>query len=227
MRGGCCAITLAGRGEPLLNPDICSFLEYAANKFMELKINTNGLLLTDEVSHAILRSNVSLVVFSAEGTTQETYERTRCGGKFSRLIENIRQFNDIRSNYYKKSKTQTRVSGVIVDKAMNKEEYYNFWKSLVDEVALVELEERWNTYENAVFVTAAKPCNRLWHQMYIWWDGKCAVCDNDYLTKIEIGKVDENQTIRDVWNGEVYNKIRKFHLNGQRNECFPCDRCGL
>lgn len=226
-RGGCCAITLAGRGEPLINPEICSFLDYAANKFYELKINTNGLLLNDKVSHAILKSNVSLVVFSAEGTTQDIYEKTRCGGDFSQLIKNIRRFNDIRKNYYKDSKTQTRVSGVIVDNSMNKEDYYNFWKTLVDEVALVDMEERWDTYGNKVFSVNVHPCNRLWHQMYIWWDGSCAVCDNDYLTKIQIGKLDTNQTIQDLWNGQEYAKIRRLHFNGRRNECFPCDRCGL
>ena len=86
-QGGCCAITLAGWGEPLINPEICSFLDYATNKFYELKINTNGLLLNDKVSHAILKSNVSLVVFSAEGTTTEIYEKTRCGGGFLQLIK--------------------------------------------------------------------------------------------------------------------------------------------
>jgi len=139
MEGGCCqAITIAGRGEPLLNPEICNMLDYLKGKFLEIKINTNGLLMNEEIVRSILRNNVN-VVFSAEGSNSEEYEQIRCKGNFELLIQNIKKFNIIRKNEFLSSTTRTRVSGVAF-KNINKSQYYNFWKELVDEVVIVEYE---------------------------------------------------------------------------------------
>ena len=141
---GCGAVTFAGRGEPLLNPHFSDFLEYISGKILEIKINTNGLLLTPEMCHSILRNNVNMLVFSAEGTNEEEYVMSRCGGKLSRLIDNIKMFNEIKENEYPQNKTLTRVSGVLMGD-VDKEKYYRFWEQDVDEVVLVEYEERSNT----------------------------------------------------------------------------------
>ena len=87
------AITFAGRGEPFINKNFPAFLDYASGKFLEIKINTNGLLMTEEIARAILRNNVDMVVFSVEGTNQKEYELTRVGGSFDKLINNIGKDN--------------------------------------------------------------------------------------------------------------------------------------
>lgn len=220
---GCRAITFAGRGEPLVNSNICKFLDYAAGKFFELKINTNGLLLTEEICQSIIKANVSLLVFSAEGTTQDEYKKTRCGGSLEKLLDNIEMFNRIREKYSENS-TQTRVSGVITDMNMDKQKYFDFWKKYVDEVALVELEERNDTYHNTII--CEKPCYRLWQQMYVWWDGSCSPCDNDYLQKIDLGAI-VGKSVKEIWNSRKYNVIRNLHKNGKRKNIIPCDRCGI
>lgn len=220
--GGCRAITFAGRGEPLVNKHFSQFLDYCSNKFYEIKINTNGLLLTEEICDAILRNNISMIVFSAEGTCQEEYEKTRVGGDFNQLISCIELFNRIKNSHYPSSSVQTRVSGVLVDR-IDKKKYYDFWKKYVDEVALQEMENRNDTYNNCM-ADKKKPCLRLWYRTYIWFNGDCSPCDVDYLEKLKFGNIWE-KPIRKMWNDEPLNSYRDKHLKGMRSYCDPCCRC--
>ena len=43
-------LSLASRGEPMINPQIDKMLEYTVDKFLNLKINTNASLLTEKNS---------------------------------------------------------------------------------------------------------------------------------------------------------------------------------
>ena len=42
------AVTLASRGEPLLNKNFTKMIEYSSGKFLGFKINTNASLLTEK-----------------------------------------------------------------------------------------------------------------------------------------------------------------------------------
>ena len=68
------------------------------------------------------------------------------------------------------------------------------------------------------------PCSDLWRRMFIWWDGKIAMCDVDYLTKLSKETI-QNKTISDVWNGETYANLRKKHISRKRCSIEPCSRC--
>ena len=45
IEGNVQGVTLASRGEPLINKNICEMLEYIKGKFLATKINTNASLL--------------------------------------------------------------------------------------------------------------------------------------------------------------------------------------
>ena len=63
-------VTLASRGEPLVSKEINEMIKYTSGKFLNLKINTNASLLTEEKIHAILSSNVKTMVFRRMPLTQ-------------------------------------------------------------------------------------------------------------------------------------------------------------
>ncbi len=217
----CKAITIAGRGEPLLNPAICNMLDYLKGKFLEIKLNTNGLLMNEEVTRSILRNNIN-VVFSAEGTNAEEYEQIRYKGDFEKLIQNIRNFNIIREKEFSSSTTRTRVSGVAFDN-IDKSKYQEFWEKLVDEVAIVEYEERKDTYHNATNCVKDR-CARLWQSVYIWYDGVVSPCDIDYLNKLAVGDI-KKEKMCDIWMSEQLVEIRKLHKDGLRCKIVPCKQC--
>lgn len=224
--GGTRAVTMASRGEPTLHPHITDMLHYASGKFVDLKMNTNGTKLTEDMTHRILSSGLTELVFSIEAQDAELYSKIRVGGKFNEVVRNIERVRDIRAKHYPDSKLTTTVSGVFFKQEQNVELYTNFWKTRVDHIATVECENRWNTYENVPHPDMTHPCEYLWERAYIWWNGDMNPCDVDYKSKLLLGNI-SSSTIAEIWHGELFSKMRDAHLNNQRAKFMPCDRCGI
>ena len=224
--GGTKAITLASRGEPTLHSQLGEMLEYCSGKFLELKLNTNATRLTEKLSHQILKYGVTDLVFSVDSYSKEEYESIRIKGIFEDVLNNIKRFKEIKEKHYPNSKCATRISGVKVDAKQDSQKFKAFWQQYVDHVVMVEMEQRWDTYNNPPEVAGKNPCQYLWERMYVWYDGICNPCDADYKSILSVGSIN-NSTIKEVWNSPKYRELREFHTNEKRNLYFPCNRCPI
>ena len=217
-------ISLASRGEPLVNPEFEKMIGYTEGKFLNLKINTNASLLNEKKCHSILSSGVKTLVFSADAADEKLYSKLRVNGKLHKVLKNIEQFNQIKEKDYKNKKIITRVSGVKYSDEQDFKKMESFWKNLVNQVAFVD----YNPWEN-IYVKEPNnlktPCSDLWRRMFIWWDGKINPCDTDYKSNLKIR--DYNGSISEAWKSEVYNNLRTAHLNQNRHNVKPCQSCNV
>jgi radical SAM protein with 4Fe4S-binding SPASM domain len=218
-------ITLASRGEPLMNKEIIKMLDYSKDKFLNLKINTNASVLTEEKSHAILRNNVKTLVISADSADEESYSKLRVNGDLKKILKNIEIFNNIKNKHYSKSKIITRVSGVKVNENQNIIKMESFWKDLVDQVAFVNYVPWENVYVNKD-TDINNPCSDLWRRTFVWYDGSVNPCDVDYKSTLKVGNVN-NSSLSTLWKSEIYEAMRYKHLNNQRKKINPCKKCNV
>ena len=145
-------------------------------------------------------------------------------GIFEEVLNNIKLFQEIRETHYSESRCSTRISGMIINENQNPEKFKKFWQEYVDYVVMFHAQTRWDTYNNPIEIAGKNPCNYLWGEMNIWFDGKCNPCDTDYKSTLSVGDANESN-IKEIWNSEKYQELRKLHKNGERNKCYPCDRC--
>jgi len=220
------AVTLTGRGEPTLHPKIGEMLKYCSGKFFELKMNTNATKLNEKLIHEILTCDMTDLVFSVDSYQKSKYESIRVGGIFEDVFNNIKKFSEIKKSEYPKSNCATRISGVKVEKNLDVGKFKEFWKPYVDHVVLVDYDQKWDTYNNSKNDAGKGPCDYLWGEMNVWYDGLCNPCDVDYKSQLNVGSLLKN-TISEVWKGKEYQKFRELHLSNSRNKCSPCDRCSL
>jgi MoaA/NifB/PqqE/SkfB family radical SAM enzyme len=85
--------------EPLMwkhFPGLLDALQRARVPYVEMI--TNGQLLTEGLARKIVQSGMTRVQISLEGATRETYEAIRVGGRFDRLIRNIRMLDAARKS---------------------------------------------------------------------------------------------------------------------------------
>lgn len=219
------AVTLASRGEPLLCKNIGAMLGYVAGKFLALKINTNAWYLDERMAHAILSAEPNTVVFSADAADAELYARLRVNGRLDRVVANIRRLAEIRARDYPQSRVITRVSGVRYSNDQNFSSIESFWREHVDQIAFVDYNPWENTYE-APANGMDQPCSDLWRRAFVWWDGRINPCDVDYKSELAAGRMEEG-SLRAVWTGEAYRRLRATHLAGQRQNLSPCKGCTL
>jgi len=221
------AITLASRGEPTLHPHFSKMLEYLTDKFFEVKINTNGTRLTDEICHSIFKNKVDDVILSIDTEDKELFESLRKNAVFEDVLQNVMNLYNIRKKFYPDSNTAIRISGVYSSPAQDNKKFAEFWGQYADEITITALEERWDTYNNKTHPDFLKPCQMIWERFYVWWDGVCNPCDVDYKSKLSPGTLSKDNSIKDIWHSKTHNLLRLNHKSAMRSGCLPCDRCGV
>jgi MoaA/NifB/PqqE/SkfB family radical SAM enzyme len=83
-------LSLSLGAEPLLSPHFTAILEIVGRHGVpNVNFFTNGLLLDDEKTDAIIGCGVTQVCISIDGATASTYNDIRRGGDFDRLIGNV------------------------------------------------------------------------------------------------------------------------------------------
>ena len=223
LEGNVEGVTLASRGEPTVNKMLPDFLKYMSGKFLASKINTNAFLLNEKMIHAILEADIQTLVFSADAASEPLYSKLRVNGSLDKVVKNVKQFHTIKQRHYPESKLITRVSGVRYSDHQNISSMESFWQEYVDQVAFVDYNPWENVYDKSKN-SISTPCSDLWRRMFIWWDGRVAPCDVDYLTKLSNESI-VGKNISEIWNGKMYKELRNNHINGRRSSFDPCSRC--
>ena len=135
------------RGEPLLNPNLPDFVDYAKRKgILETIINTNATRLNESMAEALIKSGLDLMIYSFDGGTKESYERMRPGrfskNSFDGVYSNIRRFAKIRE---KMGSTfpRTRIQMVLTKETFDEQDsYFSLFNDCVDDVSVKQYTER-------------------------------------------------------------------------------------
>jgi radical SAM protein with 4Fe4S-binding SPASM domain len=83
-------LTLYFQGEPFIHPQFSDLVKLARQNHIYTATSTNAQLITDEVAEQTVRSGLNKLIVSVDGTTQETYEKYRVGGRLDKTIQAIK-----------------------------------------------------------------------------------------------------------------------------------------
>ena len=70
-------ISLHGTGEPLHGKKLFTILDNINTDTTFVQFNSNGLLLTEEVSRNLIKKGLKLIDFSVDAASPETYKKIR------------------------------------------------------------------------------------------------------------------------------------------------------
>ena len=85
-------VDLTGVGEPLLNPDLVSMIDYAKKRDFRVSFTSNFMLMNQSRASDVINSGVDYLYISVDGATKHTYEKIRVGANYEKLISNIEHF---------------------------------------------------------------------------------------------------------------------------------------
>jgi radical SAM protein with 4Fe4S-binding SPASM domain len=89
-------IKLQGMGEPFLNRHFFEMVAHAKGKGITVGTTTNGMLVDEGKSRAILESGLDEIYFSLDGATKETFEEIRGGAQFETVVANIKRLIEMK-----------------------------------------------------------------------------------------------------------------------------------
>lgn len=141
------SIKLNWRGEPLLNPKITDFINFAKkNGVLETMINTNATQLDIKMSRKLISSGLDQIIFSFDGGSKKTYDKMRPGrfseNTFENVYKNIKNFYEIRKEMGAVFPT-TKIQMVLTEDTRQEiESFHELFNEYVDDVTVIHYHER-------------------------------------------------------------------------------------
>ncbi len=215
------SIKLSYRGEPLLNRRIADMVAYAKQRgIVDIYFNSNGMLLTEEMSLRLMDAGLDRISISVEGVDPVLFETARVGAKFERIVRNIENLMEmkIKRNY---SHPKVRVQTVCLP-YINLDEYRDYWQYRCDEVAAIDYKDAMKRDEQLIDHDWA--CPQLWQRMTVEWSGAVIPCNNDDYRLLSPGNAWERD-IQSCWHDPSVQHARSLHRQGESHLLAACSGC--
>jgi len=225
-------IRYTSNGEPLVHPKIYDMLDYALkNSGVFITLTTNGTTMSEKRVGKLLASGLHMVDVSIDAHAPETYEKIRVNGKLEVTRANVLTLLRLRRELGAK----TRVIVSFVEQPQNSGEageFERYWKEQgVDYVVI----RRLHSAAGGVARIAAEmlknqkqikryPCLYPWERISLNPRGELAFCPQDWVHGSVLADY-RTTTIRELWRGEIYRRLREAHLSGDFSAHGFCGQC--
>jgi len=222
---GLCSVKLNYLGEPLLHPDVVQQVKYAKDKgLLDVMLNTNGTLLTEEISRQLLDAGLDKIFFSFDSHRPEEYEAIRLGADFNQVVENIKTFVRIKNSNGHRH-TETRISMVL---HRQEEEKFRaliaMWEGIVDTIGFGYYVERDPAKIKAEDPVEGFICAQPWQRMFVMVDGAVIPCCVDEQREYILGNARKDFLV-DIWKGERLAALREAHARRHYERIPLCRKC--
>jgi radical SAM protein with 4Fe4S-binding SPASM domain len=226
------------QGEPFLNPEFLSMVQYAASKKIYTATSTNAHYLKDDIAKRTVESGLDRLIISIDGTTQETYEQYRVGGNLTKVLEGasnivkwkrelksktpfvIFQFLVVKHNEHQVEDVKRLAKEIGVDdvwlKTAQVYDYKNDPNNLIPENKKYSRYQQGKNGEMEFKGNNANHCWRLWHDPVITWDGAVVPCCFDKDAVHKLGSL-RDESFASLWKNNNYRRFRADVLKSRKN----------
>ncbi|MEH0154642.1 SPASM domain-containing protein [Limibacter armeniacum] len=237
-------LTFYFQGEPFLNPSFLEMVQYASSKNIYTATSTNAHYLNDAVAKKTVESGLDRLIISIDGTTQETYQSYRIGGKLEKVIEGTKnmvkwkqklqsatprlvfQFLVVKPNEHQLEEARQLAKDLGVDEITFKTAQIYDYENGSPLIPTLDKYSRYAKQSDGTYRIKNKlenSCWKMWHSCVITWDGNVVPCCFDKDAHYQLGNMQKGG-FEKVWRSAPYNRFRKQLLKA-RSEIDICKNC--
>lgn len=227
-------VTLHGYGEPLLDKNIVRRIQACAARNIPTYFSCVPANIDVEKIDELMRSGLTVIKFSIDALDDEKQREIR--GKrnnFHAAYEKVLQVLEMKKA--KGHKTIVVPTMLVMQandeaRAMHRQ-FMDLWKGKDVHAYVKSLDNRWLYDADSGLKNTShymdQYCEFPWTSLTVMADGSVVPCTQDYDAEMRMGNVNE-QTLEEIWNGEKYADLRRWHVTGDFPEGFKCaGRCDL
>jgi radical SAM protein with 4Fe4S-binding SPASM domain len=232
------------QGEPYLHPQFLDLVRYASQKGIYTATSTNAHYLHDQNARKTVESGLDRLIISIDGTTQETYQAYRVGGKLEKVIEGTKniirwkkelksstphvifQFLVVQPNQHQIAAVRKLAKELGVNEVGLKTAQIYDYESGSDLMPTIDKYSRYKLGTDSKYQIKnglANHCWKMWHSCVITWDGLVVPCCFDKDAHHRLGNVSDT-TFAEVWQSAAYQDFRQTLLRS-RSKIEMCKNC--
>ncbi len=237
-------ILLYLQNEPLTDSRLWEkvrFVQDHNNGNLSVGILTNGSLLTKDTLEKVIQSRIDFISISLDAYSKQTYEKIRTGLDFNTVQKNLEEL--LQSKF---DNTHVAVEYVLQKSNVSEfEAFKRYWSSRVGAVMVNHLSNRsgqlpdyeelsanrsrfgvWDRFQYGMVRHLVTICPKPYVAFHITSNGDVLLCTEDYARKMIVGNI-KTASIKEIWNSEKYNKLRKQIGQKQYKNIDLCKDCSL
>ncbi|MDB5284541.1 MAG: radical protein [Bacteroidota bacterium] len=232
------------QGEPYMHPRFTDLVKYASQKRIYTVTSTNAHFLTERKARETVESGLDRIIISIDGTTQDTYEQYRVGGRLEKVIEGTRQlvkareelksktpyiifqFLVVKPNQHQIDDVKKLAEELGVDEVKLKTAQVNDFENGNELIPTIEKYSRYKKREDGRYIIKNElmnHCWKLWHSCVITWDGRIVPCCFDKDAQHQLGDLNSKR-FSEIWQSDLYRSFRSRILKS-RKEIDICTNC--
>ena len=217
--------------EPLLDrnmPDKIAYINSKKKFLTKTKINSNGALLTEDMSEGLIRAGLRHLWISVQGYSEETY-RQSMNLSLAKVLENIDRFLDIRHRLGAKlpKLSITTLNTKIVEHEI--EDARKYWAERDVTFKVHKVDNRSGKDLGGLGAGKSKlrrDCDLFLKQAYVLYNGDVILCCHDWRRTVVLGNLNE-QSLYEVWNSRRFLDIIRQYQAGDFTNCAICRTCSV
>ena len=224
-------------GESTLHPRLPDMVRRLVDAGSHVCVDTNATRLTRELSSALIEAGLPEVVFCLDGNSRESYEAIRKRGEFTRTIDNIREFLEVKKELGAEL-PYTVIKNIQHWRPEDDLAFPPAFTELFEATPPDEYRATWmdhwpgkhrdglaEWYDAEPFEESGyQPCMNLWKNLPVSWDGKVYLCCLDLKRTSPVGDV-LTSGVLGVWNAPALVEARRQHVAGEQAVMPLCHNC--
>ncbi|WP_430814138.1 radical SAM/SPASM domain-containing protein [Carboxylicivirga sp. RSCT41] len=233
-------LNLYVQGEPMMHPGFGEMLKEAGKHGLYTSTSTNGHYITPAIADELVSGGLSRIIFSVDGTSQESYGLYRVGGNFTKVRQGIidvvrakararsafpiivMQFLVFHHNEREIPQIKRLARRLKVDKLEIKTAQLNDFGTMRP-----PLNARFSRYADSLGKSlkaeSNNRCWRQWHSATATWDGRFAPCCYDKDAEYAFGNT-QSHSVKELWSSKESLSF-KASVFKDRSKISICRNC--
>jgi|TARA_B100001971_G_C18190022_1_gene538038 radical SAM protein with 4Fe4S-binding SPASM domain len=225
-------LILHGYGEPFLDKFLIKRLKVCKERNIPTYFSCTPATMTVEKAVQAMENELTVLKFSLDAMDDEKIKLIR--GKRANYNESIEKIHKLLEIKKERGFKTLLVPCMIAFDNDSKtielhKKFLNFWKGKDVYTYVKSQDNRWQFEQNEKLENkshyAKQYCEYPWTSATIMAEGNVVPCTQISNNEIVLGNVNE-KSLKEIWNGEEYKKLRKMHITGKFPKGHKCsERC--